>query len=231
MDFKDFYDDYWRKKGDEVDYSRLDLVVERINPGEKVLEVGGEIGLLAERIREKGAQVSLTDISKIALSRAGKKGVKETFQVDLDEEPLPFEDNAFDAVVSCSSIEHIFYPQKMIHECARVLKPGGRFMLMAPNIGHWRFRVWLVLGRFPYIKDTPTDELHIRFMTLYEAKKMCSQHGLETELTDGNAGLWSTGLYPSVFRIGYVRSLYKLLARNYPSLFARDFILICRKIG
>lgn len=229
MDFERFYDNYWREKGDEVDYNRLKLIIEKVNPKEKVLEVGGHIGLLAEKIQEKGAEVTVTDISKVALKRAEKKGIKKTVQVDLDEEPLPFEDGIFDVVISSSSIEHIFYPKKMIRECSRVLKPRGKFILLVPNIGHWRFRLWLLTGRFPYINNTPTDELHIRFMTVYEAKKMCSEEGLKPEALDGNAGLWVKELYSRFFRLKFVRFFYTILARHYPSIFSRDFILVCRK--
>jgi len=229
MDLKKFYDKKWRKKGDELDHSKLDLVVEKVSPNGKVLDVGGHIGILAKKIHDRGADVTLTDISRVALERAKKRGIENTVQVDLDEKPLPFEDNSFDTVISCSSIEHIFYPQGMIKESSRVLKPGGKFILLVPNIGHWRFRLWLLMGRFPYIVDTPTDEEHIRFMTVYEAKKMCSIEGLKPEALDGSAGLWVKGLYPVFFRLKYIRFFYTILARHYPSLFSRSFILVCRK--
>ena len=229
MDFERFYDNYWQEKGDEVDYNRLNPIIEKVNPEEAVLEVGGHIGLLAEKIQEKGAEVTVTDISKVALKRAEKRGIKKTVHVDLDEEPLPFEDGIFDVVISNSSIEHIFYPLKMIKECTRVLKTGGRFILSVPNIGHWRFRLWLLFGRFPYLPNTPTDELHIRFMTAYEAKKMCRGEGMIPEALEGDPGLWVKELYPFFLRIKYIRFIYKHLARHYPSLLSRYFILTCRK--
>jgi ubiquinone/menaquinone biosynthesis C-methylase UbiE len=229
VDLEGFYDNYRSRQKDEADDYRLNLIVEKITSGEKVLEVGGHIGLLSKRMQDKGAQVTLTDISGVALDRARKRGVKETVHIDLDVESLPYADNTFDAVVSSSSIEHVFYPQKMIKESARVLKNGGEFILLAPNIGHWMCRLLLLLGRFPYIENTPTDELHIRFLTLAEAKRMCAQEGLRPESVDGNAGLWVHGLYPSVFRLKYIHGLYRILSRKFPSLFARDFILVCRK--
>jgi len=229
MDFEKFYDNYWRKKGDDLDHSKLDLVVEKVNPEEKVLDIGGHIGVLAKKIQENGAEVTVTDISKVALERAKKRGIEDVIQVDLDEEPFPFEDNSFDTVISCSSIEHIFHPQKMIKESARVLKAGGKFILLVPNIGHWRFRLWLLMGKFPYIYSAATDEQHIRFMTVYEAKKMCSKEGLKPEALDGSAGLWVKGLYPGFFRLKFIRFFYRILARHYPSLFSRSFIVICRK--
>ncbi|MFC2162167.1 class I SAM-dependent methyltransferase [Candidatus Altiarchaeota archaeon] len=229
MDLARFYDEYRGKASDDVDEKRLKLITDRVGEGEKVLEIGGHIGLLSAKLMEKGAKVTLTDISHVALDRAIKRGVKDVICVDTDTQALPLEDGAFDVVISCSSMEHVFYPEKMIAEAARVLRKGGRFMLMMPNIGHFRMRLWLLMGRFPILIDTPTDELHIRFMTLYEAKKLCKKHGLKTISTDGNAGLWSKDLYPGFLRMKGVRYFYKKLAGIWPSMFARDFIMVCER--
>ena len=59
MDFEKFYDKLWETKGDEYDLIRLNLVAEKVNPGEKVLELVGHIGLLGEIIQEKGSDVNL----------------------------------------------------------------------------------------------------------------------------------------------------------------------------
>ncbi|MFH1722492.1 MAG: class I SAM-dependent methyltransferase [Candidatus Altiarchaeota archaeon] len=229
MDFERFYDDYWQSKGDEQDDSKLELVASKVGAGKSVLEVGGHIGLLAKKIKDRGANVTLTDISEVALKRARERGISNTVHIDIDKKPLPFDDESFDTVVSNSAIEHVFYPIKTIKECARVLKTGGKFILLVPNIAHWRFRLWLLAGRFPYKKNTPTDELHIRFFTLSEAKRMCKKEGLETICVDGNTGLWSKDLYPWVIRLKYIRLLYRILVRRLPSIFARDIILVFRK--
>lgn len=59
---------------------------------------------------------------------------------------LPFDDESFDTVISGSCFEHVKNPFKLITECARVLKPGGYFLGVAPrewpehhNPDCWRF--------------------------------------------------------------------------------------------
>ncbi len=47
-------------------------------------------------------------------------------------ETLPCEDNYYDSVVSLNTFEHIFDTQFVIREIARVLKPGGEFVLSTP---------------------------------------------------------------------------------------------------
>jgi SAM-dependent methyltransferase len=50
----------------------------------------------------------------------------ETVVQDLNVDPLlPFDDGRFDAVTCCVSIDYLTRPIEVLHEAARVLKPGG----------------------------------------------------------------------------------------------------------
>ncbi len=46
----------------------------------------------------------------------------------------PFEDQTFDAVLCGQVVEHCEQPFKLMAECARVLKPGGFFLGVAPSV-------------------------------------------------------------------------------------------------
>jgi len=54
-------------------------------------------------------------------------------QCNLELEPLPFEDDEFDVVFSKSVIEHVVNTENFLYEIKRVLKPGGKLILMAPD--------------------------------------------------------------------------------------------------
>ena len=103
---------------------------------------------------ERGAHVEGTDLSQVAVERAMAKGIP-CRQVDLDCEPLPFADNSYGTVVSNSAIEHRFFSEKSLAECIRVLKPGGKLVVCLPNTAHWICRLWLLFGRFPYVRNSP----------------------------------------------------------------------------
>jgi SAM-dependent methyltransferase len=93
-----------------------------------VLEVDCGPGVLAAKLRDKGAIVTATDLSFVAVERARAKGIPCT-QLDIDSQPLP--------LPIASSMWWCPIPQSSIASsmkrpstnCVRVLKPGGRLMV------------------------------------------------------------------------------------------------------
>lgn len=231
MDIEKFYDDYWKHVGDTVDHSRLNMIVRRIEPGEKVLEINCGLSILAEKIAKKGADITVTDLSNVALERAKVRGVEKRYKVDIDTEELPasFESEKFDVVVSSSMIEHCFFPENTLREGAKVLKDDGRLFAMVSNIGHWRFRLWLLFGRFPYLDGTPTDKLHLRCLTVHSLKELGKKYGLEAKKVEGHSGLWADSLYPVLFIVPPIKQIYELLTTIYPSLFSRYMLITFEK--
>ena len=188
VDLRDYYDDHWTHVAEgEVDYSRLRMVLEAVEPGQKVLDSGCGPGFLAALLAERGADVVGTDVSAVGPERTRARGIPAQ-QVDLDTDPLPFADGEFDAVVANSNLEHLFYMHRHVRECARCVRAGGKFIWLVPNIGHWRYRLWLLAGRFPYIPNSPTDEYHIRYVTAYEARKLLVEAGLRQDPDAGPRG-------------------------------------------
>ncbi len=54
---------------------------------------------------------------------------------DVDRDRFPFDDASFDLVFSVWGIEHI-HTMHVFRETHRVLKPGGRFIFVTPNLAH-----------------------------------------------------------------------------------------------
>ena len=225
MDLRDYYDNHWTHVPEGgVDYSRLQYVLDNLEPGERVLDSGCGPGFLAALLAENGIDVVATDVSKVGVERTRARGI-DAYHCDLDTDDLPFEDGAFDAVIANSNLEHLFFIHRHIGTCVRCVRPGGKFIWLVPNIGHWRYRLWLLAGRFPYIPNSPTDEYHSRYITAHEGMKLLREAGLTNIRVRGHAGTWVAGLYPRLlvnrFAKPYFDRLYEPLVRYRPGLFAR----------
>jgi len=54
-------------------------------------------------------------------------------ECDLNKEPIPFNDNFFDVVIVTHVLEHLFFPEKVCKEIARVTKFNGIILFALPN--------------------------------------------------------------------------------------------------
>ena len=99
-----------------------------IEPGMSVLDVAAGTGNAAIPAAERGARVTASDLTPELLeagrTRAEADGLRLDW-VEADAEKLPFDDGAFDVVMS--SIGAMFAPhhQEVADELARVCRPGG----------------------------------------------------------------------------------------------------------
>jgi SAM-dependent methyltransferase len=91
----------------------------------RVLEVGCGAGTMAERVRDElGAQIVAVDSSERMIELTRQRGI-EAYVADVQE--LPFSDGEFDCVFAGWLLYHVRDRERAISECARVLRPGGRF--------------------------------------------------------------------------------------------------------
>ena len=224
VDLRDYYDAHWSHVAEgEVDYSRLQLVVDALEPGARVLDSGCGPGFLAALLRDHGIEVVGTDVSAVGPERTRARGIPAQ-QVDLNTDPLPFEDGEFDAVIANSNLEHLFFARRHIQECVRCVRPDGKFIWLVPNLGHWRSACGCSRA-LPVHPEQPADEYHIRYMTAFEAKKLLAESGLADIRRPRPAGTWCKGLYPRLLVNRYTKRffdpVYDALVRMRPSLFAR----------
>jgi malonyl-CoA O-methyltransferase len=101
----------------------------------KLLDAGCGKGRFARALLEQfpGAQVTGLDISE-AMLRGVPSGVGRIAGA-LTE--LPFAASAFDFVYATESLEHAVDTAAAIDELCRVLKPGGRIVIIDKNAEHW----------------------------------------------------------------------------------------------
>ena len=106
-----------------------------LRPGHVALDIGCGSGYIADTVQEHtGAKIVGINVSpeQIATARAhaersGKLGKLLDFHVASMNDPLPFEDNSFDAVYVMQAICYVHDPNTLMKEVKRVLKPGAVF--------------------------------------------------------------------------------------------------------
>jgi demethylmenaquinone methyltransferase/2-methoxy-6-polyprenyl-1,4-benzoquinol methylase len=124
------------------------LQVTEIRDGNRVLEVGFGTGQmmikLATRVGKDGTMVGL-DLSQRMLEKTRKRVKKHDLvsRINLqlgDARNLPYQDNIFDMVLTTYMLDLINTPDltQVLTEFKRVLKPGGRVILVNMSRGeHW----------------------------------------------------------------------------------------------
>lgn len=127
--------------------------------GEKVLEIGAGMGTDLAQFAKGGAIVTDLDLSLGHLEHARTnfklRGLEGEFRQG-DGETLPFPDNTFDVVYSNGVIHHTPNTTGVIREIHRVLKPGGKAIIMvyAENSLHYWRQLFLKLGLEKRMLDT-----------------------------------------------------------------------------
>ena len=126
--------EWWQREftdGADPEYEEqiLPLIDRHLAGARRVLDVGCGEGQVARRAVKLGASVIGVDPTNAQLTVAQERAGGPRY-VRAIADGLPCRSAAFDAVVMCLVIEHIDPIEPCIHEVARVLEPGGRFVLL-----------------------------------------------------------------------------------------------------
>ena len=105
----------------------------RVRPGERVLDVASGSGDLARAFAARGAEVWMSDISGAMLAR-GRDRMLDAGRlapaVQCDAERLPFGAASFDCVSVGFGLRNMTRMDAALAEMARVLKRGGRLLVL-----------------------------------------------------------------------------------------------------
>jgi len=117
----------------------LDILSEIVGENKKlkILDVGTGPGFLAFLFCELGNECTGIDFSEKMIEYALKNSINNGFKCNFqcaDAENLPFEDESFDVVANRHLLWTLMHPGKAVREWVRVLKPGGKLIIMD---GEW----------------------------------------------------------------------------------------------
>lgn len=151
---------------------RLDFILEAAGQRARgrILDDGCGVGLYLRRLGALARLATGVEYDEERARQAGGLGLPIACAAG---EELPFPADCFDLVLSHEVLEHVADDRRALEEIARVLVPGGRLVLFAPNRGYpfethgvyWRGKYHF--GNIPlvnYLPRTWRDRLapHVR---------------------------------------------------------------------
>jgi ubiquinone/menaquinone biosynthesis C-methylase UbiE len=104
---------------------------------------------------------------RVASDKARQEGVADGVSfVNGDSEHMPFDDGSFDVVTCANSFHHYPHQQAVIHDMKRVLRPGGRLMLIdgfRDNIIGWFVFDVVIAMVEKHVHHAPWTQIHEYF--------------------------------------------------------------------
>ena len=161
-----------------------DLVAARLTPASRVLDLGCGRGGVMERLHPRAGFVAGLDPDLRSLQ---EHRAPELAQSSGLAEALPYADSTFDLVCCSWVLEHLADPAPVFAEVARVLAPGGHFVLLTPNRCHplvmfnqaLRWTQGQLVGRFYDRAKADTFPACYRANTAAQIEHLARDAGLE----------------------------------------------------
>ena len=155
-----WHENYWFRRH-EAAYQH----VARLVAGRTVLDVGCGEGYGTAMLSDNTRTALGIDYDTAIIRHASATYPDAAFAV-ANLAALPVRDQRIGAVVALQVIEHVWYPDQFLHECYRVLRPGGRLIITTPN------RLTFSPGL-----DEPANPYHTREFSSAELRTLVPDNG------------------------------------------------------
>ncbi len=144
--------------------AEIDFVLDRINPGDTVIELGCGYGRVMAELSAKAGSLFGLDTSQASLKMAREFLIrfKNAFLICADAGRMPFRDNSFDVVVCIQNGISAFHidRDKLVREAYRIARSGGVILFSSYAKEFWEDQLrWFelqaengLLGEIDYVK-------------------------------------------------------------------------------
>lgn len=200
---------------------------------ERFLDIGCGFGGLARLVGDyiDATEVHGVDIDPRVTVEAKQKGVIAVEQ-DVEEAPLPYPDDYFDAMMTLGMMDYLDYFDPLIREINRVVRPGGTVMVSLPNLASWHNRLMLLMGYQPRDVEISSEILagvpdrpyrrrgeqpagHIHIPTVRAFRELMTHHGFRTRSVLAGRPTARTSSNPALLMLDALGSHVPSLARRF----------------
>lgn len=155
----------------------------KLQPGSVAVDIGCFIGEKLWQLKDNPNYLGVgVDIAVPALRAAQQIDIYGHKFIAANMENLPFKDHSVDLVMVFDVIEHLTHAQKGFAEVARILKPGGQFLLHIPILDNKWSMFWWKQKLFPQAAQADYDNVgHAkeRMLSSSQIKNSLEKHGLK----------------------------------------------------
>jgi SAM-dependent methyltransferase len=154
------------------------LVLARVPPEARVLEVGAHTGYFTSLLHERGCRVTALEADPRAAAHAAP-WAERVVTGDVEDPAVRARlDGPFDRVLFMHVLEHLVDPWAVLRAARALVAPGGRLIALLPNVACWRVRKALFFrGTFEYEETGILDRTHLRFFTVDSGRALLEASG------------------------------------------------------
>ena len=160
------YDDEYRGMvGERFETEIRSWLARQFTDADNVLELGCGTGIFSAMIVERVKHLTASDFSPEMLERATQRlaGYQSVELRTEDACHTSFADDSFSALLAVNLLHHADAPATVVRECQRVLRPGGRAVII-DCAGHGRsFLSWIRTALGYLRRRRPETEEHHHF--------------------------------------------------------------------
>lgn len=145
-------------------------IIGALNTGGECLDCGANGGYwfntLSQEIGLSPARYHGIEWSEPSARSAQAAGIN-VIHGDLNK-PMPFDSNKFRCIFGLSVLEHLLHPCRFLAESYRTLEPGGKLILLTPNISTYFTAALILAGKMPSSGPHPDSSALLKSEELFK---------------------------------------------------------------